>query len=100
MTLVKLRIIGLKIRQANQFKKSIKKFPNQIKLLVDAEVRKIAEDPFIGEQKKGDLDFLRVHKFKVSRQQYLLGYTYQEDIVTITLLKLSPHENFYRDIKR
>ena len=78
----------------------IKKLPKQNKLIVDNEVRKIMQNPYIGEQKKGDLNFLRVHKFKVSNQLYLLGYTYQEDIVTITLLKFSSHENFYRDLKR
>lgn len=72
----------------------------QTKNLVDAEVRKLAQEPFLGEQKKGDLDFLRVHKFKISNQQCLLGYTYDEEIITLTLLKLGSHENFYRDIKK
>jgi len=43
---------------------------------------------------------LRVHKFKVHHQQYLLGYSYDEEIVTLNLLKLGSHENFYRDIKK
>ena len=92
--------MSLKIKQTTQFKKTIKKLPKQIKHLVDAEVRKLAQEPFLGEQKKGDLDFLRVHKFKISNQQYLLGYTFDEEIVTLTLLKLGSHENFYRDIKK
>ena len=90
----------MKIKQTTQFKKTIKKLPKQSKHLVDAEVRKLAQEPFLGEQKKGDLDFLRVHKFKISNQQYLLGYTFDEEIVTLTLLKLGSHENFYRDIKK
>jgi len=90
----------LKIKQTNQFKKSIKKLPRQSKIIVDGEVHRLAKEPLLGEQKKGDLDFLRVHKFKISNKEYLLGYTYQEEIVTLTLLKLGSHENFYRDIKK
>lgn len=29
------------------------------------EVRKLVNNPVLGERKKGDLDFLRVHKFKL-----------------------------------
>lgn len=90
----------MKIKQTTQFKKLIKKLSKQTKIIVDDEVKKLAENPLLGEQKKGDLDFLRVHKFKVHHQQYLLGYSYDEEIVTLNLLKLGSHENFYRDIKK
>jgi len=90
----------LKIKQTTQFKKTIKKLSKQTKIIVDDEVKKLAKEPLLGEQKKGDLDFLRVHKFKILNQQYLLGYSYQEETVTLTLLKLGSHENFYRDIKK
>ena len=68
--------------------------------MLDKQVKNIAENPLLGVLKKGDLDFLRVHKFKIANQQYLLGYTFQEDIMTLTLLRLGSHENFYRDLKR
>ena len=89
----------MKIKQTNQFKKVIKKLPRQAKLIVDSEIRKLCRAPLIGEQKKGDLAYLRVHKFKITKKEYLLGYVYEEDILTLTLLKLGPHENFYRDLK-
>lgn len=92
--------MNLKIKQTNQFKKSIKKLSKQSKSMLDKQVRNIAENPLLGVLKKGDLDFLRVHKFKIANQQYLLGYTFQEDIMTLTLLRLGSHENFYRDLKR
>lgn len=57
------------------------------------------ENPNIGERKKGDLAFLRVYKFKLLNQEVLLGYTYEEEKIILTLLKLGSHENFYRDIK-
>lgn len=57
-------------------------------------------DPFLGEQKKGDLAFLRVYKFKMTKQLTLLGYSYQDGAVVLELIALGSHENFYRDVKR
>lgn len=92
--------MNLIIRQSNSFKKSVKKLPQQYKIILDNEIRKLIHSPNLGEVKKGDLDFLRVHKFKFSNQDVLLGYMYEESIITLTLLKLGFHENFYRDIKK
>ncbi|ASQ44741.1 type II toxin-antitoxin system RelE/ParE family toxin [Legionella clemsonensis] len=91
--------MNLIIKQSNSFKKTVKKLPKQYKVILDDEVRKLVSNPEIGERKKGDLDFLRVHKFKFSNQEVLLGYMYQESELVLTLLKLRAHENFYRDIK-
>lgn len=95
-----LMIMNLKVKQSSSFKKAIKKLPKQHKLCLDDEIKKIMQDPFLGERKKGDLDFLRVHKFKISNQEVLLGYMYEEEQLILTLLKLGSHENFYRDIKK
>lgn len=45
-------------------------------------------------QKKGDLAFLRVYKFKMNKQLTLLGYRFDGE-----MLALGSHENFYQDIK-
>ncbi|WP_298626529.1 type II toxin-antitoxin system RelE/ParE family toxin [uncultured Legionella sp.] len=92
-------IMNLTIKQSNSFKKTVKKLPKQHKAVLDEEVRKLINNPDLGERKKGDLDFLRVHKFKLLNQDVLLGYMYDEDEIILTLLKLGAHENFYRDIK-
>lgn len=92
--------MSLIIKQSNSFKKTIKKLPKQQKTLLDTEIKKLAKNPLLGERKKGDLDFLRVHKFKLSNQEVLLGYMFEEDELILTLLKLGTHENFYRDIKK
>ena len=89
----------LKIKQANSFKRSVKKLPKQHKILLDNEVRLLSKNPMLGVKKKGDLDFLRVHKFKLNNQEVLLGYMFEEDELVLTLLKLGSHENFYRDLK-
>lgn len=92
-------IMNLIIKQSNSFKKAIKKLPRQQKIILDEEVKRLVKNPLLGERKKGDLDFLRVHKFKFLNQEVLLGYMYEENELVLTLLKLSSHENFYRDIK-
>ena len=92
-------IMNLIVKQANSFKKIIKKLPLQHNKLLDQEVRKLINNPKLGERKKGDLDFLRVHKFKIANQEVLLGYMYEEGELILTLLKFGNHENFDRDIK-
>jgi mRNA-degrading endonuclease RelE of RelBE toxin-antitoxin system len=88
------------VLQTPTFKKAVKKLkPNQKKALDDA-VRALMDKPTLGEQKKGDLAFLRVHKFKMNKQLTLLGYSFEEGTLTLELMALGPHENFYRDLKR
>ncbi len=89
-----------KVLQTTSFKKTVKKLnPNQ-KSDLDNAVHEVITDPEIGERKKGDLAFLRVHKFKMVKQLTLLAYIYEENVLTLTLLMLGSHENFYRDLKR
>lgn len=91
--------MNLIIKQSTSFKRTAKKLSKQQKKTLDDEIKKLVKDPKIGEPKKGDLDFLWVHKFKFSNQEFLLGYMYEDDELILTLLKLAVHENFYRDIK-
>ena len=92
--------IVTQVVQTPSFKKAVKKLkPNQ-KADLDGAVREVMNDPFLGEQKKGDLAFLRVYKFKMTKQLTLLGYSYQDGAVVLELIALGSHENFYRDAKR
>ena len=88
-----------RVLQTPSFKRAVKKLHANQKSDLDNAVRVIMEDPFIGELKKGDLSFLRVHKFKMVKQLTLLGYSYQDSVMTLELMALGSHENFYRDIK-
>ena len=89
-----------RVLQTPTFKKAVKKLkPNQKKEL-DAAVKSLMAKPGLGEQKKGDLAFLRVYKFKMNRQLTLLGYSFDDGTLTLELMALGSHENFYRDIKR
>jgi len=60
----------------------------------------VIKDPKIGEQKKGDLTFMRVYKFKMVKQLTLLGYSYKDGAIILELIALVTHENFYRDVKK
>lgn len=66
--------------------------------ILDKEIKKIAEDPAVGEEKKGDLRGVFVYKFKIKTTQYLLAYRKVER--DLELIMLGPHENYYRDLKQ
>ncbi|RUO44143.1 addiction module toxin RelE [Aliidiomarina taiwanensis] len=88
------------VLQTPSFKKAVKKLkPNQKKDL-DSAIKELMNEPSLGEQKRGDLSFLRVYKFKMSKQLTLLGYSFNDGTLTLELMALGSHENFYRDIKR
>jgi hypothetical protein len=58
----------------------------------------VLKDPAIGEQKMGDLAWLRVVKFRMVNQLVLLAYEVAGP-GTIILHDVGSHENFYRDLK-
>ncbi len=57
-------------------------------------------DPEIGVEKSGELLNLFVHKFKVGKDEWLLGYTFNTSKIILTWHANGRHENFYRDLKR
>ncbi|MBD3898320.1 type II toxin-antitoxin system RelE/ParE family toxin [Halomonas sp. ML-15] len=88
------------VLQTPTFKRAVKKLkPNQKKDL-DLAIKELMANPNIGEQKKGDLAFLRVHKFKMNKQMTLLGYSFDDGALVLELMAPGSHENFYREIKR
>ena len=88
------------VLQTPSFRKAAKKLkPGQKKELDDA-VQALMDNPELGELKKGDLAFLRVYKFKMNKQLMLLGYSFNRGSLTLELLALGSHENFYRDVRR
>jgi hypothetical protein len=80
------------------FGKCVKRLHRNQKDDLDKAVRAVLESPDIGEQKTGDLAWLRVYKFRMVNQVTLLAYeTAGAD--TIILHGVGSHENFYRDMK-
>ncbi|AAO08649.1 Hypothetical protein VV1_0110 [Vibrio vulnificus CMCP6] len=69
-------------------------------VVVEDEIDKIIENPELGTRKKGDLSHLWVHKFKMDKQEVLLGYSWVEDKLELYLLNVGPHENYYESMKK
>ena len=87
----------MKIYQSGIIENKIKKFSKQDKGILDEEIKKITGNPFVGEEKKGDLRGIYIHKFKIKTIQYLLSCRIIND--GLELIMIGPHENYYRDVK-
>ena len=71
------------VLQTPTFKKAVKKPHKNQKADLDNAIKELIEDPLLGQQKKGDLSFLREYKFKMVKQLTLLGYSYEDGTVTL-----------------
>jgi mRNA-degrading endonuclease RelE of RelBE toxin-antitoxin system len=87
----------MKIYQSRSFENKVKKLSKQEKEILDDEIRKIADNPLIGEEKKGDLRGIYVHKFKINSFQYLLSFRMIKS--DMELIMIGPHGNYYKDLK-
>ena len=90
----------ISVYATNRFDKTLDKLSKVQQQTVENEIDNIIEDPELGEQKKGDLRHLWVHKFKMDNQEWLLGYNWEEGQLTIHLLQLGSHENYYKEAKQ
>ena len=88
----------MKIIQSPIFARTVKKFHKNEKNILDSQIYLILENPVIGEEKKGDLKGIFVHKFKIKDKQFLLSYRIRQG--TLELITIGAHENYYRDLKR
>ncbi|MBR9804066.1 type II toxin-antitoxin system RelE/ParE family toxin [bacterium] len=89
----------MRVLTTPQFDKCVKRLHSNQKKDLDKAVRAIVKQPDIGEQKKGDLSWVRVHKFRMIKQLTLLAYEIKAKD-TIVLHIVGSHENFYRDLKQ
>jgi mRNA-degrading endonuclease RelE of RelBE toxin-antitoxin system len=89
----------IEVYQSNRFEKALDKLSAPLQKIVEDEIDKILANPELGEQKRGDLGYLRVHKFKLNNQLTLLGYSWLEYKIELYLLSLESHENFYQSQK-
>ena len=88
------------IKQVPTFRRKFKKLSKNQKRDVQNIIQHIAENPAIGALKTANLSGIRVHKFRMSKQLTLLAYIYEDNILTLHLLDIGSHENFYRDLER
>jgi mRNA-degrading endonuclease RelE of RelBE toxin-antitoxin system len=87
------------VEQSTRFGKAKRRLPPKSQLALDDEVRKIVDNPLIGELKMGALKGVRVLKFKLGPLQLLLAYEFDGRRNLVELLDVGPHENFYRDLE-
>ena len=87
----------MKVIQSRSFEKKVKKFRKQDKRILDNQIQRILDNPAIGQEKKGDLRGVFIHKIKIQNINYLLSYRLIGD--TLELIMIGPHENYYRDLK-
>lgn len=87
------------VQAVPRFLKSKRRLPAPVQEETDAQVRALIENPLLGEPKTGALRGVRVVKFKVGVQQYLLGYLFFPKPNVIELLDVAVHENFYRNLQ-
>ena len=86
------------------FAQYVKKAHKPLQLAIEDEVEVVCEAPQIGEAKAGDLAGIRVHKFRFSRQEYLIAYRAPTDdapleFLIIDFYQVGVHENFYAELK-
>jgi len=87
----------MKVYQSRSFEKKVKRFSSTEKTALDQEIKKIMQYPSFGEEKKGDLRGVYVHKFKIKTILYLLSYRMVGN--DLELIMIGPHEDYYRDLK-
>lgn len=88
----------MKVVQSPSFRKKVRKFGKREKKILDNQIRKILDNPQIGQEKKSDLKGIFIYKFKIHSTQYLLSYRFDDGC--IQLITIGPHENYYRDLSK
>lgn len=88
------------LEAAPRFLRDVKRLPPSVKRALDAEIRRVAENPQKGDRKRGALREVFVEKFSADHVQWLLAYRVQEEHHVVELLAFGQHENFYRDVTR
>ena len=87
-----------KIIQSPLFARQKKKLHKPQAKDLDNAVKTVFENPSIGDPKVGDLQGVRVYKFKSRGRQILMSYEVAESV--LYLYTVGSHENFYRELKR
>ena len=87
----------MKVIQSRSFEKKVKRFRKHHKKILDKQIQRILDNPAVGQEKKGDLRGVFIHKFKIQTIEYLLSYRFVGDALELTMI--GPHENYYRDLK-
>ncbi|CAK8722572.1 mRNA-degrading endonuclease RelE, toxin component of the RelBE toxin-antitoxin system [Candidatus Electrothrix laxa] len=84
--------------QAPLFAREKKKLNKTQRKKLDEAVKTIMTDPAVGRTKSGDLQGVRIYKYKLGNKQILLAYEVVD--TTLYLYTFGSHENFYRNLSK
>ncbi len=84
--------------QAPLFAREKKKLNKNQRKKLDEAVKTIMTDPAVGRAKSGDLQGVRIYKYKLGNKQILLAYEFVDS--TLYLYTFGSHENFYRNLSK
>ena len=65
---------------------------------MDEAIKTILSNPEIGDLKKGDLQGIRVYKYKIGNNLILLAYEIEGP--TLYLYSFGSHQNFYKELSK
>ena len=90
------------INPSKQVIKYLRKLKNrQLKeKFTDAIYGTIANDPYVGNEKHGDLKSYFAYGFKYDRVDYRIAYTINDDNEIVIVVLAGSHEKFYEQLKR
>lgn len=96
------RKLAYSINPSKRVIKYLKKLKNkQLKRkFTDAIFNVIANDPYVGNEKHGDLKNYYAYGFKHKRVEYRIAYTINDDNEIVIVVLAGPHEKFYEQLKR
>lgn len=98
-------------RYSSPFALFVKKQSAPFRSVIEDSVEQLCAQPYIGEEKTGDLRGIWVYKFTYNRQQFLIAYrppTKDEieaagvhvEFLFIDFYRIGAHENFYANLKK
>ncbi len=88
------------LKSLPKFDRQYKKFYPKQQEIIRQELIGIKTNPTIGELKRGSLSDIRVHKFKIHHQLFLLAYEQDSKNKIVYLYAIGTHEKFYEAMKR
>lgn len=96
------RKLAYNINPSKQVIKYLRKLKNrQLKeKFTDAIYGTIANDPYVGNEKHGDLKSYFAYGFKYDRVDYRIAYTINDDNEIVIVVLAGSHEKFYEQLKR
>lgn len=72
----------------------------QLKKITNVIYDTIANAPYVGSAKHGDLISYYAYGFKYGRVDYRIAYTINDNDEIVVVVLAGPHEKFYEELKR